>query len=170
MRGARPALAPPASARDAAVTATNRAELRCWSQSANNRETRRQAWHRSCIYPPAGTSRRIWGADPMSVPTNELLLALRSPTSGWLAAMVCALEEAVQDPSFSEHHRNLVRQLLDADKIPTPVATAANDRLVRFEQAVSEMHGLLTNSSDDVEPAAPIQQRPKLTLVGSVAA
>ena len=106
----------------------------------------------------------------MSVPTNELLLALRSPTSGWLAAMVCALEEAVQDPSFSEHHRNLVRQLLDSDKIPAPVASAANDRLVRFEQAVSEMHGLLTNTSEEVEPAAPIQQRPKLTLVGSVAA
>jgi hypothetical protein len=106
----------------------------------------------------------------MSVPTNELLLALRSPTSGWLAAMVCALEEAVQDPSFSEHHRNLVRQLLESDKIPAPVASAANDRLVRFEQAVSEMHGLLTNTSDDSEPATPIQQRPKLTLVGSVAA
>lgn len=108
----------------------------------------------------------------MSLPTNELLLALRSPTSGWLAAMVCALEEAVQDPSFSEHHRNLVRQLLDADKIPTPVATAANNRLVRFEQAVSEMHDLLTNHGDDVaeQPAVTQSQRPKLTLVGSVAA
>src|ERR1700741_2094237 len=105
----------------------------------------------------------------MSLPTNELLLALRAPTSGWLAAMVCALEEAVQDPSFSEHHRNLVRQLLDADKIPASVASAANNRLVRFEQAVSEMHDLLTNGGDVAEqPAAP--QRPKLTLVGSVAA
>ena len=56
----------------------------------------------------------------MSVPTNELLLALRSPTSGWLAAMVCALEEAVQDPSFSEHHRNLVRQLLDVIRFRRP--------------------------------------------------
>jgi hypothetical protein len=106
----------------------------------------------------------------MSVPTNELLLALRSPTSGWLAAMICALEEAVQDPSFSEHHRNLVRQLLDVEKIPTPVATAANDRLVRFEQTVSEMHGLLANSAEAELEAAPITQRPKLTLVGSVAA
>ena len=106
----------------------------------------------------------------MSVPTNELLLALRSPTSGWLAAMICALEEAVQDPSFSEHHRSLVRQLLDVDAIPAPVATAANNRLARFEQAVAEMHTLLTNPREDADVAPMAPQRPKLTLVGSVAA
>jgi len=108
----------------------------------------------------------------MSASTNELLLALRSPTSGWLAAMVCALEEAVQDPSFSEHHRNLVRQLLDADKIPASVSSAANSRLARFEQAVSEMHDVLASPRDDFSEltSAPITQRPKLTLVGSVAA
>ena len=108
----------------------------------------------------------------MSVPTNELLLALRSPTSGWLAAMVCALEEAVQDPSFSDHHRNLVRQLLDADKIPASVSNAANTRLARFEQAVAEMHGLITGEGEAApQPAAQsLTQRPKLTLVGSVAA
>jgi hypothetical protein len=105
----------------------------------------------------------------MSVPTNELLLALRSPTSGWLAAMICALEEAVQDPSFSEHHRSLVRQLLDVDAIPAPVASAANNRLSRFEQAVSEMHSHLTGSREDVDVPV-MTQRPKLTLVGSVAA
>jgi hypothetical protein len=105
----------------------------------------------------------------MPVPTNELLLALRSPTSGWLAAMVCALEEAVQDPSFSDHHRNLVRQLLDVDAIPAPVASAANSRLSRFEQAVSEMHTLLTGPREEAAEL-PIPQRPKLTLVGSVAA
>ena len=104
----------------------------------------------------------------MSAPTNELLLALRSPTSGWLAAMICALEEAVQDPSFSDHHRNLVRQLLDTDRIPTAVSNAANDRLSRFEQAVNEMHGLLTGTND--LPETQFTSRPKLTLVGSVAA
>jgi hypothetical protein len=108
----------------------------------------------------------------MSVQTNELLLALRSPTSGWLAAMICALEEAVQDPSFSDHHRNLVRQLLDSDKIPAPVSTAANSRLARFEQAVAEMHDLVTglDVESSEQPASPLNQRPKLTLVGSVAA
>jgi hypothetical protein len=111
------------------------------------------------------------GSRSMSVPTNELLLALRSPTSGWLAAMVCALEEAVQDPSFSDHHRSLVRQLLDADKIPASVSSAANSRLARFEQAVAEMHGLITNEIEAaVQPVQPLTQRPKLTLVGSVAA
>lgn len=106
----------------------------------------------------------------MSVPTNELLLALRSPTSGWLAAMICALEEAVQDPSFSEHHRGLVRQLIDVDAIPAPVAAAANSRLARFEQAVSEMHTLLGGTRDEADEAPVLAQRPKLTLVGSVAA
>jgi uncharacterized protein (UPF0147 family) len=108
----------------------------------------------------------------MSVQTNELLLALRSPTSGWLAAMICALEEAVQDPSFSEHHRSLVRQLLDADKVPASVSSAANSRLSRFEQAVAEMHDLVASTDFEAieQPASPLKQRPKLTLVGSVAA
>src|SRR5947209_19853553 len=59
----------------------------------------------------AGT---ISGSVGMKLPTNELLLALRSPTSGWLATMVCALEEAVRDPDFSANHRALLTQLLAA--------------------------------------------------------
>ena len=74
----------------------------------------------------------------MKLPTNELLLALRSPTSGWLATMICALEEALQDPDFSEHQRALVRQMLDSNGIPANVAAAAEARLVRFEQAVAD--------------------------------
>jgi len=106
----------------------------------------------------------------MKLPTNELLLALRSPTSGWLAAMVCALEEAVKDPDFSEHHRNLVRQMLDVDAIPAPVAAAADDRLGRFEQTVAETQNHLFNAmSEPLQPAVTSRQsaRPKLTLVGS---
>ena len=30
----------------------------------------------------------------MKVPTPEVLLALRAPNAGWLAAMICALDEA----------------------------------------------------------------------------
>ena len=105
----------------------------------------------------------------MKLPTNELLLALRSPTSGWLATMVCALDEALRDPDFSEHHRGLVRQLLDVDAIPAPVAAAAEDRLSRFEQAVAETQRGLTAAI--VKPLYAAQlARPKLTLVGSVAA
>jgi hypothetical protein len=115
-----------------------------------------------------------WTPRPnMKLPTNELLLALRSPTSGWLAAMVCALEEAVQDPDFSEHHRDLLRQMLGAQAIPAPVAAAAEDRLSHFEHAVAETQNNLFNAI--VEPLQPAvtatrHTRPKLTLVGSVAA
>jgi plasmid stability protein len=102
----------------------------------------------------------------MKLPTNELLLALRSPTSGWLATMVCALEEAVRDPDFSEHHRALLTQLLAAESIPAPVAAAAEERLCRFEQCVAETQAdLVTAITQPSQPA-----RPKLTLVGSAAA
>ena len=102
----------------------------------------------------------------MKLPTNELLLALRSPSSGWLATMVCALEEAVRDPDFSEHHRALLTQLLAANAIPAPVAAAAEDRLCRFEQSVTDLQSELVASI--AQPAQPA--RPKLTLVGSAAA
>ncbi len=105
----------------------------------------------------------------MKLPTNELLLALRSPTSGWLATLICALDEAVRDPDFSEHHRALVQQLLEAHAIPAPVSVAAEDRLSRFEQAVAETQGnLLAAIAQPSQPA--VTARPKLTLVGSVAA
>lgn len=104
----------------------------------------------------------------MKLPTNELLLALRSPTSGWLAAMVCALEEAVQDPDFSEHHRELVRHMLSVDAIPAPIAAAAEARLGNFEQAVAEtQNGLLNAIAEPLRPAVTQSARPKLTLVGS---
>ena len=83
--------------------------------------------------------------------------------------MVCALEEAVQDPDFSEHHRNLVRQMLDADAIPAPVAAAAEARLGTFEQDVAETQRKLAAAiAEPLQAAQPT--RPKLTLVGSVAA
>ncbi len=104
----------------------------------------------------------------MKAHTNKMLLALRSPSSGWLAAMVCALEEAVRDPDFSDHHRELVRQLLDVAAIPAPVAAAAQDRLSRFEEEISNTQAELMNSLTDTVAAQPA--RPKLTLVSSVAA
>ena len=50
----------------------------------------------------------------MNVSTNEMLLAMRAPTSGWLAAVICALDEALLDHDFSEQHRDMLRSLLDA--------------------------------------------------------
>ena len=103
----------------------------------------------------------------MKVSTNELLLALRAPNSGWLAALICALNEALQDPDFGEPQRDLVRRLLDVGDIPVAVADAANERLARFEQTVQELHLLLGNGADEAPPRA--SQRPKLTVCGSVA-
>jgi hypothetical protein len=104
----------------------------------------------------------------MKLHTNEMLLALRSPSSGWLAAMVCALEEAVRDPDFSDHHRELVRQMLDVNSIPAPIATAAQDRLSLFEEEVTNTQVELCDSLSTSVAAQP--SRPKLTLVSSVAA
>lgn len=103
----------------------------------------------------------------MKVSTNELLLALRAPNSGWLAAVVCALDEALQDPDFGEPQRMLVHGLLDAGSVPHPVAVAANDRLTRFEDTVKDLHSLLI--SPDGDQAVNTQARPKLTLCGSAA-
>jgi hypothetical protein len=101
----------------------------------------------------------------MKPSTNELLLALRSPSSGWLAALICALDEAVQDPAFTDHQRDLVRGLLDAGVVPQPVATAANARLASFEATVKDLETYLLESQP-MPAAAPVAARPKLTVCG----
>ncbi len=100
----------------------------------------------------------------MKASNNELLLALRSPSSGWLAALICALDEALQDPAFTEHQRNLVRGLLDAGHVPHQVALASNARLESFEETVKDLQTYLL----DTPPAmvAPVAARPKLTVCG----
>jgi hypothetical protein len=100
----------------------------------------------------------------MKVSTNELLLALRSPSSGWLAALICSLDEALQDPAFSDHQRDLVRGLLDAGSVPQPVAVAANSRLESFEETVKDLQTYLLESQP--APVAPVAARPKLTVCG----
>ncbi|HNR92223.1 MAG TPA: hypothetical protein PKO41_07350 [Dokdonella sp.] len=98
----------------------------------------------------------------MNAPTNELLLALRAPTSGWLAAVICALDEALLDHDFSPAHRELLRNLLDAGEVPTVVANAAQDRLQRFEEAVQTLHEALIGSPEPVAESAPARRH--LTL------
>ena len=101
----------------------------------------------------------------MKASTNELLLALRSPSSGWLAALICALDEAVQDPAFSDHQRDLVRGLLDAGSVPQSVAVAANKRLESFEETVKDLQTYLLESQPT--SAVPVAAaRPKLTVCG----
>jgi len=101
----------------------------------------------------------------MKTSTNELLLALRSPSSGWLAALICALDEALQDPNFSDPQREMVRGLLDLGSVPHAVATAANDRLARFEETVQDLEAFLTESQLPV-PVPQVAARPKLTVCG----
>lgn len=92
--------------------------------------------------------------------TAEMLLALRAPNSGWLAAVLCALDEAMQDPGFDASQRNLVRELLDRPNMPNAVAQAAHETLREFEQAAHPLHF----SPDQTLAAPPTRQRPKLTL------
>ncbi len=103
----------------------------------------------------------------MKVSTNELLLALRAPNSGWLAALVCALDEALQDPDFGEPQRELVRNLLDNGHVPHTIALAANERLTRFEETVKDLHSLFVTGAE--EPVREAVARPKLTLCGGTA-
>jgi len=101
----------------------------------------------------------------MKASTNELLLALRSPSSGWLAALICALDEALQDPAFTDHQRDLARGLLDAGNVPQPVAIAANGRLESFEETVKDLQSYLLESQP--APVVPVAAaRPKLTVCG----
>jgi hypothetical protein len=74
----------------------------------------------------------------------------------------------VRDPDFTDNHRELVRQLLDVNAIPAPIASAAQDRLSRFEEEVSNTQVELYDSLSNSVAAQP--SRPKLTLVSSVAA
>jgi hypothetical protein len=100
----------------------------------------------------------------MKASTNELLLALRSPSSGWLAALICAMDEALQDPNFSDHQRDLVRGLLDMGHVPHPIAVAANSRLESFEETVKDLQTYLFDAP--TAAAAPVAARPKLTVCG----
>lgn len=98
----------------------------------------------------------------MKVPTPEVLLALRAPNAGWLAALICALDEAQRDPGFSSAQRDLVRRLLDADSLPNAVVGAAHERLARFEESLLATHAEFDADEAMAVPAAPA--RPKLTL------
>ncbi|MGA9341149.1 MAG: hypothetical protein WBV61_02300 [Rhodanobacteraceae bacterium] len=102
----------------------------------------------------------------MDATAAELLLALRSPRSGWLAAMICTLDEASQDADFEGYQRKLLGSLLAKGEVPTAVAYAAADRLAAFEHTMREAP---TSSDVVAETGAPVRSRPKLTICGGVA-
>lgn len=93
----------------------------------------------------------------------EMLLALRSPDSGWLAAVVCALDEAMMDSVFDEVQRSVVRDLLERSRVPGIVALAAHAGLLNFESATQARIDML-DAELTTTPSAP---RQKLTLAVS---
>ncbi|HEY7871470.1 MAG TPA: hypothetical protein VIC31_02005 [Rudaea sp.] len=106
----------------------------------------------------------------MPAPNTEMLLALRNPKSGWLATMICALEEALKDVDFSEHHRDMVKQLLEQGSVTAAVSEAAEERLARFEASVLETQaGLAASVAAPLVATAALPARPKLTLVSNAA-
>lgn len=92
---------------------------------------------------------------------SEILLALRSPGSGWLGVLACAIDEASHDPRFDAHQRDLAMQLLNGGVLPEALIAAARTRAAQFEAE-------LENQAPP-EPA-PARERPKLTLVGDSSA
>mgnify|MGYP001600158348 CR=1 FL=1 len=106
----------------------------------------------------------------MPAPNTEMLLALRNPKSGWLATMICALEEALKDVDFSEHHRTMVKQLLEQGSVSAAVSEAAEERLARFEASVLETQaGLAASVAAPLVASAALPSHPKLTLVSNAA-
>lgn len=80
--------------------------------------------------------------------SHELAFALRSPSSGPLAAVLCAMADLFEDPSFNEGHRALLRELLDGGEIPQFLADRAAERLSSFAQSLEEIHAQVY--SDDL--------------------
>jgi hypothetical protein len=68
----------------------------------------------------------------MRITDAEYLLALRAPSSGHLATLICTLTEALQNPEFSKHHRLLVAELLTRTQVTPTVASAADSRMQKF--------------------------------------
>lgn len=102
----------------------------------------------------------------MSATATETVFALRAPGSGWLATLICALDEASRDPDFDDYHRRLLVQLLREGTPAAAVVAAAHRRMAEFESGLERDHEALpeTPALPSVPPA---RQRPSLTLVGS---
>lgn len=90
------------------------------------------------------------------VTTPEVMLALRSPDSGWLGVLACVIDEASRDPQFDHRQRQLAITLLESGPLSSLLATAARRRAARFEAELDNV----------TERPRPDDTRPKLTLVG----
>ena len=106
----------------------------------------------------------------MSHSPQELLFALRSPTSGPLAAVICALADLFEDPSFNERQGALLRELLDRAEVPQLLADRATERLTAFAAALESRHQSVfafDTADEGQEVTCPVsEQRPRLRVVG----
>ena len=100
----------------------------------------------------------------MHLSKPEILLALRSPESGWLGVMATVLDEANKDPRFDAAQREILRQLLLDERMPDEVGEAARHRAAVFETQIIRDCQAMQQADENVQAAA--QERPKLTLVG----
>lgn len=103
----------------------------------------------------------------MPVSKPEILLALRSPESGWLGVMATVLDEANKDPRFDATQREILRQLLLDGEMHGDIGDAARHRAAVFEsQIIRDCHA--AQASEDAGEAESAPERPKLTLVGNL--
>ena len=74
----------------------------------------------------------------MAATTPTLLLALRSPQSGWLATLIAALDEARADPGFDARQQALFAELAAGAPIATSVRKAAMERQYAFDSSMAD--------------------------------
>lgn len=98
----------------------------------------------------------------------EILLALRSPDSGWLGVMATVLDEANRDPRFDAAQREILHQLLHAGEMTQDVGDAARQSAARFEAEIFR-NPEPEQAEEAIAEAEDAPQRPKLTLVGTAA-
>lgn len=74
----------------------------------------------------------------MAATTPTLLLALRSPQSGWLATLIAALDEARADPGFDARQQALFAELAAGVPIAASVRKAAMERQYAFDSSMAD--------------------------------
>lgn len=98
--------------------------------------------------------------------SQELAFALRSPTSGPLAAVLCAMADLFEDPSFNDGHRRLLQAVLERGEIPQFLADRAAERLNSFASAMEDLHAqVYSSNSSSVEGDLPSASAPLLRRV-----
>ena len=95
----------------------------------------------------------------------ELAFALRSPTSGPLAAVICALADLFEDPSFNEGHRVLLSDLLVRGEIPQALADSAAARLTSFASSLEALHSQVFADNARTGFDLPNEAAPRLRCV-----